>query len=95
MTIGSYGGFFDNGHRKATGLGDYLKAQGVESVYVVGLATDYCVKFTAMDAKTLGFETFVITDACRAVNINPTDENAALEELRKLGVHVITSDAVS
>src|SRR5688500_5437345 len=53
--IDSYSGFFDNGHRKATGLGDYLKERGVTDVYVMGLATDYCVKFTALDARQLEF----------------------------------------
>src|SRR3954464_12124852 len=51
--IDSYSGFFDNGHRKATGLGDYLKQRGVKSIYIAGLATDYCVKFTALDARAL------------------------------------------
>src|SRR4051812_1540671 len=55
--IDSYSGFFDNGHRKSTGLGDFLRDQGVKRVYVCGLATDYCVEFTALDAKQLGFDT--------------------------------------
>lgn len=91
VNIDSYSGFFDNGHRQATGLGDYLKAQGIEKVYVVGLATDYCVRFTALDAHDLGFDTYVIADACRAVNINPNDERDVLDELREHGVHVIAS----
>src|SRR6185437_15658622 len=49
--IDSYSGFFDNGHRKATGLGEYLAGLNVSDVYVCGLATDYCVKFTALDAR--------------------------------------------
>ncbi|MGH1436487.1 MAG: bifunctional nicotinamidase/pyrazinamidase, partial [Lewinella sp.] len=56
-TIDSYSGFFDNDHRKATGMGDWLKEQGIDTVYVMGLATDYCVKFTALDALELGFTT--------------------------------------
>ena len=52
--VDSYSGFFDNGHRQSTGLGDYLKANRVEAVYVCGLATDYCVKFTAVDAVASG-----------------------------------------
>jgi nicotinamidase/pyrazinamidase len=58
--IDSYSGFFDNGKRKATGLGDYLRTAGVTDVYVMGLATDYCVKWTALDAATLGFEVHVV-----------------------------------
>ncbi|MCB0847700.1 MAG: bifunctional nicotinamidase/pyrazinamidase, partial [Bacteroidetes bacterium] len=63
--IDSYSGFFDNGRKKKTGLGDFLQSEGVTHVYVVGLATDYCVKYTALDAASLGFQTTVIKDACR------------------------------
>jgi nicotinamidase/pyrazinamidase len=86
--IDSYSGFFDNGHRRDTGLADFLRAQGVDEVAVVGLATDYCVKFTALDARRLGFRTTVIEDACRGVDVNPADVAAALEELRAAGVKV-------
>src|SRR5690349_4234406 len=58
--IDSYSGFFDNGHKKATGLGDFLRTRGVTEVYVLGLATDYCVKATALDARQLGFTTHLI-----------------------------------
>src|SRR5258706_8522984 len=51
--IDSYSGFFDNGHRRATGMGDWLKERGVRDIYVMGLATDYCVKFTALDGRGL------------------------------------------
>ncbi len=85
-TIDSYSGFFDNGHLKPTGLGDYLDAKGVKEVSVVGLATDYCVKFTALDAVDLGFRTTVISDATRAVNLDPGDYVRALEELKEAGV---------
>src|SRR6266568_4122050 len=61
--IDSYSGFFDNDHRKATGLGEWLKAKSVSEVYICGLATDYCVKFTALDAVRLGFKTHLIEDA--------------------------------
>lgn len=87
--IDSYSGFFDNGHRKATGLGEWLKAQGVTEVFVLGLATDYCVKATALDAKQLGFETHVIAEACRAVELTPGDGARALDALRRAGVDVI------
>ncbi len=90
--IDSYSGFFDNGHRRATGLGDYLHEHGVAQVYIVGLASDYCVKFTALDAQRLGFATYVIEDVCRGVNLAPNDVALALNELRQAGVHVIRSD---
>ena len=86
--IDSYSGFFDNGHRKATGLGEYLKRRGVTGVYVCGLATDYCVRFTALDAQALGFETFLIEDACRGVELEPGDIHRAVEEMKRAGVRV-------
>src|SRR3954471_16624788 len=89
--IDSYSGFFDNGHRKSTGLGDYLRARGVTDVYVSGLATDYCVKFTALDARQLGFITWLIEDASRGVNLKPGDVGRAVEEMRAAGVVVIDS----
>jgi nicotinamidase/pyrazinamidase len=90
-TIDSYSGFFDNGHKKSTGLGDYLKEKGVSQVYVCGLATDYCVKFTALDAKQLGFETYLIEDASKGVNLQPTDVENAIADMKKVGVRVVKS----
>src|SRR5437016_6301491 len=78
--IDSYSGFFDNGHRKATGLGDWLKTKSVTDVFVCGLATDYCVKFTALDAVSLGFKTHLVEDASRGVNLRPNDVKNAIEE---------------
>ena len=92
--IDSYSGFFDNGHRKATGLGDYLKAQGADEVYVLGLATDYCVKFTALDAVQLGFKTYFVEDASRGVNLNSSDVANAIAEMKKAGVTVTTADKI-
>ncbi len=91
-TIDSYSGFFDNGHRKATGLGDYLKEQGVTAVFVMGLATDYCVKFTALDALELGFATSLIEDASRGVNLKDGDVDQAVREMKEKGVSIIQSD---
>ena len=92
IEIDSYSGFFDNGHRKATGLGDYLKEQNVKEVYVLGLATDYCVKFTALDALELGFKTHLVLDACRGVNLNPGDVDKAVAEMKEKGVQIINSE---
>src|SRR5918999_5890502 len=92
--IDSYSGFFDNGHRKATGLGEYLKSKCVTEVYVLGLATDYCVKFTAMDALQLGFRTHLVEDATRGVNLKPGDVQRAVEEMRAAGVDVMRSEGV-
>jgi nicotinamidase/pyrazinamidase len=89
--IDSYSTFFDNARRKATGLGDYLKQRGVRSVYILGLAADYCVKFSALDAVDLGFQTFVIEDGCRAVELQPGDGARAIEGMKAAGVAVIRS----
>ncbi len=66
--IDSYSGFYDNGHKKSTGLTGYLQERKVRSVYVCGLAGDYCVYYTAKDALGAGFDTFIIEDATRAIN---------------------------
>ena len=87
--IDSYSGFFDNGRLKDTGLGSYFRQQGVDSVFVMGLATDYCVKFTALDAVSLGFRTHLILAGCRGVNLQPNDAQRALEEMTAAGVIVI------
>jgi len=89
--IDSYSGFFDNGHRRATGLGDFLKQRHVTDVFVAGLATDYCVKFTALDAVTLGFKTHLIEDACRGVNLNPDDAIQAVADMKRAGVTILSS----
>jgi nicotinamidase/pyrazinamidase len=92
--IDSYSGFFDNGHRKSTGLGDYLKGRGATDVYVLGLATDYCVKFTALDARSLGFRTFIVEDGSRGVELQPGDVARAIEQMRGAGVEVVRSAAL-
>jgi nicotinamidase/pyrazinamidase len=89
--IDSYSGLFDNGHRKSTGLGEWLKAQGVSEVYVCGLATDYCVKFTALDSVQFGFRTSLIEDASRGVNLRSDDVKNAVEEMKHAGVSVVQS----
>jgi nicotinamidase/pyrazinamidase len=92
--VDSYSGFFDNGRRRATGLGDYLRARGAKEIYAVGLATDYCVKFTALDARALGFETALIEDACRGVELAPGDCARAVEEMRAAGVRIVNSGEI-
>jgi nicotinamidase/pyrazinamidase len=90
--IDSYSGFFDNGHFHATGLGDYLRGKRVTDVYLAGLATDYCVKSTALDAVTLGFKTHLIEDACRGVNLQPDDVAKAIEEMKSAGVKMTRAE---
>ena len=93
-TIDSYSGFFDNGHRKKTEMTAVLKEAGVDEVWVMGLATDYCVKFTALDAVQEGFRTVLVADGCRAVNLSPSDGVAAIQELREAGVKITESTDV-
>lgn len=92
--VDSYSGFFDNGHRVDTGLDAYLESQGVTMVSVVGLALDYCVKYTALDAAREGYDTTLIADASRAVNLQPEDGANAIDMMREAGIHVIDSDSL-
>lgn len=87
----SYSGFFDNDQKSATGLGDYLHQRNVDRVYVMGLATDYCVKFTAMDAKRLGFETSIVSDGCRGVDLHAGDVEKAIAEMTDAGIEILRS----
>lgn len=66
----SYSAFEEADHKTATGLAGYLKARGIKTVFVTGLATDFCVAWTAMDARKLGFEIYVIEDATRGIDLN-------------------------
>nr|WP_319396683.1 bifunctional nicotinamidase/pyrazinamidase [uncultured Desulfobacter sp.] len=81
----SYSGFFDDG-KKATGLADILKDAGIKGLIIYGLATDYCVKATVMDAKMLRFEVTLLEELCRGVA--PETTNAALEEMKGAGVDI-------
>jgi len=90
-TVDSYSGFFDNDHAHATGLDAWLAEQGVEAVTVCGLATDYCVKFTALDAHALGLPTTLVRDACRGVNLAPGDAERATAEMAAAGVTIVDS----
>ncbi len=83
--LDSYSGFFDNGHKKATGLEGWLREQDVTELTVLGLATDYCVKFTVLDALHLGFAVTVMSEGCRAVNLAPGDGERALDDMRAAG----------
>ncbi|MDP1561763.1 MAG: bifunctional nicotinamidase/pyrazinamidase [Pirellulaceae bacterium] len=88
-TIDSYSGFFDNGHRRATGLESLLRANNVDTVFVMGLATDYCVKFTALDAVRLGFTTYLIEPGCRGVELQHGDCEQAIQEMQSAGVVIV------
>lgn len=74
--VDSYSAFFENDHKTTTGLGGYLKAKGIDTVTMVGLATDFCVAFSAIDAAKLGFSVRVETRMCRAIDMNGSLEQA-------------------
>jgi len=92
--VDSYSGFFDNDHKSDTGLGNYLKERGVDGVYIAGLALDVCVKFTALDANSLGFKTKVVVDATRAVNINAGDGDRAIADMQAVGIETVMSEDI-
>ena len=84
--IDSYSAFYDNRRLRSTGLREYLKEKGVSELYLAGLATDYCVKFSALDALELGFATHLFPEACRGVDLKPGDSERAIREMRRSGV---------
>lgn len=92
--IDSYSAFFDNAHRRSTGLYDYLRAENIVDVYILGLATDYCVKYSSLDAANLKFNVYVITDACRGVELQVGDSAKALQEMNDQGIRLITSQMI-
>jgi nicotinamidase/pyrazinamidase len=92
--IDSYSGFFDNGKRKATGLAEWLRERWISQLYIMGLATDYCVQATAHDARSLGFDVRLIEDGCRAVEVHPGDGDRALLALRGAGVILVESGTI-
>ena len=89
--IDSYSTFFDNAHRRSTGLADYLNQRAVRDVYLVGLATDYCVKHSVLDARQLGLNAHVIVDACRGIDLAPGDVDRALKEMKASGARILHS----
>jgi nicotinamidase/pyrazinamidase len=88
--IDSYSAFFDNGHRKTTGLEYYLREKGINEIFIAGLATDYCVKYSVLDALQLGFRPYVIVDACRGIDLSPGDVERALFVMREGGAILLS-----
>lgn len=92
--VDSYSGFFDNNRMGDTGLSAFLNENGIEEVFVCGLATDYCVKFTVLDAISEGFKTTLIADATRAVNLQENDDLKAIKEMSASGAKVVLADEI-
>jgi nicotinamidase/pyrazinamidase len=87
----SYSAFFEADHKTPTGLGGYLTQRGIEKAFVVGLATDFCVAWTAIDARNVGLDTYVVEDACRGIDTRGSLA-AAWAAMEKAGVKRITSE---
>ncbi|WP_407056477.1 bifunctional nicotinamidase/pyrazinamidase [Citrobacter braakii] len=90
--VDSYSAFFDNGRRQATALNAWLLEHRIAELIIMGLASDYCVKFTVLDALDLGYTVSVITDGCRGVNIQPQDSAEAFMEMAAAGATLYTLD---
>ena len=92
--VDSYSGFFDNNKVHETELNKNLKENNIDTLYILGLATDYCVKFTVLDALSLGYKVYLVADGCRGVNINHDDSEKAIEEMEKAGAIIINSEEI-
>ena len=88
--IDSYSAFFENDQSTPTGLAGYLRERNVAAVSFAGLATDFCVAWSALDAAKLGFEVTVITDACRAIDLEGS-LTGAMSDMRAAGVALVTT----
>ncbi len=89
--IDSYSTFFDNAHRRHTGLAHYLEKRGIKGIYLMGLALDYCVKYSMLDGRQLGLNTHVIVDGCRGIELEPGDIGRALDEMKRVGAVLLQS----
>jgi len=87
--IDSYSTFFDNAHRRSTGLADYLKDRAIKDIYLLGLALDYCVKYSALDARQLGLNTHVVLDGCRGIDLQPGNLDRAVDEMKRVGATIL------
>jgi nicotinamidase/pyrazinamidase len=83
--VDSYSAFFDNGRKVSTGLHDFLKAEGIGELHVTGLAADYCVKFSVIDALELGYRVSLYKEGTRGVNLHPDDTEKAMAEMEDKG----------
>lgn len=92
--VDSYSAFFDNDKVSQTRLHAWLQEQQITQLFIMGIATDYCVKFTVLDALKLGYKVSVITDGCRGVNLSAMDSELALAEMSQQGATLLTTDSL-
>lgn len=90
--IDSYSAFYENDRETPTGLTGYLRERGIDTLYVGGLAADFCVKWSALDGRKEGFEVYVIEDATRGIDQDGSLEQA-WEEMNEAGVQIVSSEA--
>ncbi|MDA3502823.1 bifunctional nicotinamidase/pyrazinamidase [Acinetobacter sp. AOR34_HL] len=93
QNIDSYSAFMEADRKTPTGLNGYLREHQINTVYIVGIATDFCVAWTAIDAAELGFDTYVIEDACKGIDLNGSLQQAWQDMLQK-GVHRIEASSI-
>jgi len=94
VNLDSYSAFLENDKKTETGLQYYLQGLNITKVYICGLATDFCVFYSAMDAKNFGFNTYVILDACKGVDVPKNNVKKALDEMKKNHIKIITSSEI-
>lgn len=87
--VDSYSGFYENDKKTKTQLDNYLKSMNINSLYVCGIATDYCVKYTVLDALNLGYKVHLLTDSCSAVNLSDNDSDTAILEMKNNGAKIL------
>lgn len=93
QNIDSYSAFMEADRKTPTGLNGYLREHQINTVFIVGIATDFCVAWTAIDAAELGFDTYVIEDACKGIDLNGSLQQAWQDMLQK-GVHRIEASSI-
>ncbi len=91
--IDSYSAFFENDHRTPTGLAGYLRERGIDTLYLAGLATDFCVKYSALDGRAQGFTVYIVEDAVRGIDTQGSLAQA-WREMDEAGVKVVTSEEI-
>ena len=92
--IDSYSAFFDNDHKSQTGLDSHLKERGIDELYICGVATDYCVKWSVLDALELGYQVYLIQDLCAGINLQNDDCKKAFNEMHSSGAKIVQSSEI-
>ena len=92
--VDSYSAFYDNAQGCSTGLEDYLHLQGVDEIVIVGLATEYCVKYSTLDAIRLGFKTIVVSDACQGIDLQVGDSALAIKQMKEAGACILKAHQI-